>query len=237
MAQKRSSLYQPLLLRILHNVQGISVILAMITAFWTYNTYDGRWGKVIFLPDWREIEGIHGTFGLWALLILPFFVIYVFHRGGVKLITSNFFRQLKVVNKPIFWYSLHRFTNTSVIFALTFAVFTGKMMDEDWLPEGELNHFWYYLHLISLIIITLAIALHLLMSIKVGGYPLILSMLKIQVRENNIWESWQNNLISWFKNWQNFLFLEWSKLPIHFQVLESTILLTIISAWLLSFIK
>ncbi|MBF2056661.1 MAG: hypothetical protein IGQ45_05415 [Cyanobacterium sp. T60_A2020_053] len=86
---KKSNVYQPLLLRILHNLQGISVILAMISAFWTYNTYDGRWGKVNWLPDWERIEGIHGTFGLWVLLLFPIFIIYVFHRGYVKLVQPD----------------------------------------------------------------------------------------------------------------------------------------------------
>ena len=45
MTKKQSILYQPLLLRIFHNFQAIFTILAMVTAFWTYNTYDGRWGK------------------------------------------------------------------------------------------------------------------------------------------------------------------------------------------------
>jgi hypothetical protein len=52
--------YQPLLLRILHGLIGLTAIAAIVTAFWTYNTYDGRWGKIP-LPKFSEIEGIHGT--------------------------------------------------------------------------------------------------------------------------------------------------------------------------------
>lgn len=237
MSKKPSSPYQPLLLRIIHNFQGLFVILAIITAFWTYNTYDGRWGK-IFLPDWQEIEGIHGTFGLFSLLIFPFFVIYVFHRGEKKLIQSNSLKQLKLVNKPIWWYTLHRYINTFNIFALTFAVFTGKMMNENWLPKGELNHFWYTLHLLSWLIIVLAIALHILMSVKIGGYPLIFSMImNYGARDKDNPRFWGNNIQSWGKNWQQIIKEEWQKLLTHFKILEIIILLVIISAWLISFFK
>lgn len=237
MSKKPSSPYQPLLLRIIHNFQGLFVILAIITAFWTYNTYDGRWGK-IFLPDWREIEGIHGTFGLFSLLIFPFFVIYVFHRGEKKLIQSNSLKQLKLVNKPIWWYTLHRYINTFNLFALTFAVFTGKMMDENWLPKGELNHLWYTLHLLSWLVIVLAIALHILISVKIGGYPLILSMImNYGARDKDNPKFWGDNIQSWGKNWQQIIKEEWQKLSTHFKVLEIIILFMIISAWLISFFK
>ncbi|BAQ60432.1 hypothetical protein GM3708_838 [Geminocystis sp. NIES-3708] len=260
MSKKPSFPYQPLLLRITHNFQGLFVILAIITAFWTYNTYDGRWGK-IFLPDWQEIEGIHGTFGLFSLLIFPFFVIYVIHRGEKKLIQSNSFNQLKLINKPIWWYTLHRYINTSIIFVLTFALFTGKMMDEEWLPRGELNHIWYTLHLISWLIIVFNIALHILMSVKIGGYPLILSMImnysasdkdtlfflnysKIhndnstsmehEASHNHVIKLLTENLT---KNWGKIIREEWQKLPTHFKLLEIFLLLIIISAWLISAFK
>ena len=170
------------------------VIIAMITAFWTYNTYDGRFGKISWLPQWLEIEGLHGIFGLFSLLILPVFVVYVIHRGNKKIIQFNTFNQLKLVNKPIWWYSLHRLVNTSMIFSLTFAVFTGKMMNEKWLPQGELNHFWYYLHLSSLVILVFYISLHVLISVRIGGFPLILSMLDYQGKEKDNLQYWFNNL-------------------------------------------
>lgn len=233
----KSKPYQPLLLRIIHNSLGIFAVIAMITAFWTYNTYDGRFGKISWLPDWQEIEGIHGTFGLFALLILPFFVVYTIHRGNKKLIQKNSFNQLKLINKPIWWYSLHRVVNTIMIFSLTFATFTGKMMDEDWLPEGELNHFWYYLHLISLLILILTISFHLLFSIKIGSYPLLISIVEWHIREKDNWNLWLNNLKTFTENWRNIIKKEWVKLSPHLKILELTILLIIISSWILSVLK
>ncbi|MBL1209976.1 cytochrome b/b6 domain-containing protein [Geminocystis sp. GBBB08] len=230
--------YQPLLLKIIHNLQGFFVILAIATAIWTYNTYDGRWGK-IFLPDWKEIEGIHGTFGLFSLLIFPFFILYAFHRGGKKLVQNDTLKQLKVINKPIWWYSLHRLTNTFSLFALTFAFFSGKMMDEKWLPKGELNHFWYFLHLYSLLVVVFTIALHILMNVKIGGFSLILSILNYQWREKDNPQLWLNNIKDLRLNWHTkitviklFIIKEWQNLALHFQILESTILLIILIAWL-----
>jgi hypothetical protein len=233
----QSQPYQPLLLRIIHNSQGIFTIIAMITAFWTYNTYDGRFGKILWLPDWQKIEGIHGTFGLFALLISPLFVVYTIHRGNKKLIQENSFTQLKLINKPIWWYSLHRLVNTIMIFSLTFATFTGKMMDEKWLPQGELNHFWYYLHLISLFLMIITIGLHLLSSVKIGGYPLLISIIEWQIREKDNWNLWLNNLKNFTENWRNIIKKEWIKLSPHFKILELSILLIIIASWVLSILK
>ncbi|MGY6530610.1 MAG: cytochrome b/b6 domain-containing protein [Cyanobacterium sp.] len=237
MNKKKSLLYQPLLLRIFHNFQAIFTILAMFTAFWTYNTYDDRWGKISILPDWNAIEGIHGTFGLWSLLLFPVFTIYIIHRGQTKLVQKNTSSQLKLFNKPIWWYSLHRIINTLSIFSLVFAIFSGKMMDEKWLPQGELNHIWYYLHLISLLIITLTLALHLLMSIKVGGYPLLLSMVNLHIREKDHWKLWKENITKNSSQWKTLVVQEWTKLSIHFKLLEIVILFSIITAWMLSFLK
>jgi hypothetical protein len=236
MNKKLNQPYQPLLLRILHGITGLMAILALLTAFWTYNTYDGRWGKIP-LPNFQEIEGIHGTFGLWTLLILPLFAIYAFHRGQRRLIQPDFLLKLRESNARLWWYNIHRFTNTLTILALTFAVFSGKMMDEKWLPNGELNHNWYYLHLISWVIMLLAISLHLLLGIKIGGLPLLASMLNLSFQVNDSPKSWPKNLKSWLKNWPILLKQEWSNLPNHFQILEIFILVSIIMAWIISLVK
>jgi hypothetical protein len=58
----------------------------------------------------------------------------------------------------------------------TLAVVTGRMMKEQWLPNQELDHAWYYGHL--------------LLSAKIGGLPLLLSMYKWQVRAKDMQNSW-----------------------------------------------
>jgi len=65
--------YQPLLLRLLHGVNAAIALLAIITAFLVYNTYDGRFGKVP-VPQIADIIGIHGTFGKLLILgVMPAF--------------------------------------------------------------------------------------------------------------------------------------------------------------------
>ena len=110
-------------------------------------------------------------------------------------------------------------------------------MNEKWLPQGELNHIWYYLHLISLLVITLTLALHLLMGVKIGGYPLLLSMVNLQIRDKDSWRLWKENIINNSSQFKQLIVKEWGKLAPHFKLLEIVILLSILSAWLFSFIK
>lgn len=238
MSNKFSQPYQPLLLRIIHGLVGLSAIAAIITAYWTYDVYDGRWGS-ISLPKWSEIEGIHGTFGLWTLLILPFLVIYAFNRGQKKLIQSDSLQKLTEFGKPIWWYSLHRLVNTGNILALTLAVFSGKMMDEQWLPQGELAHFWYSAHLISWLILVISIALHVLMSIKVGGIPLILSMFNWQFRTQDSPYLWKENLLYWFNHFNCTVIKQWLRLRSRslLKIIEIFVLIMIVLAWVISLLK
>lgn len=235
MSVKSSQPYQPLLLRILHGLTGLNAIAAIATAFWTYNTYDGRWGSVP-LPKFAEIEGIHGTFGLWTLLIFPFFVVYAFDRGQRRLIQSNSLNKLAQLGQPIWWYTLHRLVNTTSIFALTFALFSGKMMSEKWLPRGELNHFWYSAHLVAWLILVIAIALHLLMSIKVGGVSLVLSMLNWRFRSQDSPALWREHLLHWRNNFRLTLVKRWLSFSL-LKILEILVLMTLALAWIISLIK
>jgi len=224
--------YQPLLLRILHGFVALSLIAAILTAYWTYDTYDGRWGKIP-LPKFPDIEGIHGTFGLLTLLIFPAFVIYAFHRGQKRLIQPNTLNKLAQVGKPIWWYNLNRVTNTLALLALTFAVFSGKMMDENWLPDGELNHAWYYAHLISWVVMVSAIALHLLMNAKVGGVPLLLSMLTWEFRDKDSPALWSGQLSGWWSDVRQGAWTKWFQPVTTMIALEIAILVSLVAAWLI----
>ncbi len=228
--------YQPLLLRILHGLIGLFTILAIITAFWTYDIYDARWGT-ISLPKFTEIEGIHGTFGLWTLLIFPLFVIYAFHRGQRRLIQSDSLNALTKFAKPIWWYTLHRLINTLSILTVTFAVFSGKMMDEKWLPQGELNHSWYYAHLFSWLVLVTCIALHVSMSIKLGSVPLILSMLNLQFRSQDNPNLWRKNFDNWRSNFEMVMVKEWLSSLSLLKIIEIFVLFSIVLSWIISLIK
>ena len=233
---KLSQPYQPLLLRILHGFTAICLILAILTAFWTYNTYDGRWGQVP-LPEYKDIEGIHGTFGLYTLLIFPAFVHYAFQRGKRRLIQSDSIAKLSLVGQPIWWYTLNRLANTLALLSLTFALFSGKMMDETWLPKGELDHVWYYAHLVSWGAMVVAIALHLLLNARVGGAPLLVSMWNVKFRPKDSPQLWPEHALTWWqkakrRSWPQ-LFYALSTLP-H---LEVAILSTIVAAWSIALFK
>jgi hypothetical protein len=228
--------YQPLLLRILHGLSVICLILAILTAFWTYNTYDGRFGKLP-LPDYAAIEGIHGTFGLYTLLIFPLFLWYAFHRGQRRLVQADSFKQLGQLDRPTGWYALNRIANTTALVALAFALFSGKMMDSAWLPQGELDHAWYTAHLMSWVVMVGAIALHLLMNAKVGGLPLLQSMWQFQFRTKDHPRRWPSQIAAtWQQLSQSSAAHKWQmvrRLP----ALELALWLSWAAAWIISLTK
>ncbi|MEN9222154.1 MAG: cytochrome b/b6 domain-containing protein [Thermostichus sp. BF3_bins_97] len=181
--------YQPVLLRVVHGAAAVLTVLALISGFWVYNTYDKRWGGLP-LPRLADIQGIHGTIALTFLIVLPVFALYSFHLGYRRLIQEQSLGQLKQPGKPVFWLSIHHLINTLMLLAVTLAVVTGRMMKEEWLPAGEINHAWYLAHLIAWVGVFISIALHLLMGAKVGGVPLLLSMFHWKVREGDFPPAW-----------------------------------------------
>lgn len=196
---RNSAPYQPLWLRILHGVSGILAITAIITGFLVYNTFDKRFGQLP-IGKIEPIQDIHGTVALFFLLVLPAFAIYSFHAGENRLLPSDLIRKLTQVGEPIWWASLQRIVNTLMLIASVLAVISGRMMKEEWLPLGELDHLWYYFHLIAWVIMVGCLALHLLMSAKVGGGPLLLSMLSWQYRPADSPRNWYSRLQSWWSN-------------------------------------
>ncbi|MBD2101665.1 cytochrome b/b6 domain-containing protein [Leptolyngbya sp. FACHB-261] len=185
----QSSPYQPALLRILHNTAAVLTVSALISGFWVYNTYDKRWGSVV-LPTLGDIQGIHGTIALTFLLLLPAFALYSFHLGHSRLVQEQSFSQLQQLGKPVWWISIHRFANTLMLLAATFAVVTGRMMKEEWLPAGEINRQWYLAHLVAWVCVLISLALHLLLGAKVGGIPLLVSMFNWKMRDEDTPRSW-----------------------------------------------
>ncbi|WP_066426758.1 cytochrome b/b6 domain-containing protein [Anabaena sp. 4-3] len=231
----RSAPYQPLWLRILHGVSGILAIAAIITGFLVYNTFDGRFGKIV-LPRVNDIQGIHGTFALFFLLILPAFAFYSFHAGQKRLLQAQTLQNLTQLGKPIWWVSLQRIANTLMLLASVLAVISGRMMKEEWLPLGELNHIWYYLHLTAWVVMICCLAIHLLMSAKVGGAPLLISMFLLKLRPDDSPSHWLNRLGNWWSNLTGNLGTEihnWQQNYILLKTLEIIVVLGIIAAFIL----
>lgn len=191
--------YQSLLLRLLHGVNALIASLAIISSFLVYNTFDGRFGKLP-IPPIPKIIDIHGTFGKILLLaIAPLFALYCFHIGYNRLIQPDSFQKLAQLPKPIGWYSLHRIVNTAMLLAVTFALVSGSMMQEKWLPNGELDSLWYSLHLLGWLGLVCCLALHLLMSVKIGGFTLILSMFTWEYRPGDSPANWLNRIRAFFR--------------------------------------
>lgn len=228
--------YQPFLFRFLHGLTSICLLLAIVSAFWTYNVYDGRWGRLP-LPDYPAIEGIHGTFGLYTLLIFPAFVRYAFAKGRQRLVQSDSVAAIAQVNKPIWWYTLNRFANTLVLVALTFAVFSGKMMDSTWLPSGELDHRWYAVHLSAWVVMVVAIALHVLLNARVGGLPLLRSMWHRNIRPDDSPRLWKAQVVAWWSATQQLSWLTRVRTVVSLSRLELVIESLLIAAWLISLFK
>jgi hypothetical protein len=195
----RTKPYQPSLLRVLHGVNAILVVFALMSGFWVYNTFDGRFGSLP-LPRIDSIIDIHGTIALTFWLFAPLFVIYSVWLGRKKLVQKDSIANLGRVGEPIWWISLQRITNTAMLVAIFLAFGSGKFMDETWLPTGDLTQVAYYLHLIAWAVMLVCLALHLLMSAKVGGLPLLLSMMDFKVKSDDHPKGWWRQLRGSFRN-------------------------------------
>lgn len=189
----RTKPYQPSLLRFLHAINALLVIAALITGFWVYDTFDGRFGS-ISLPRINSIIDIHGTIALTFFLFSPLFLIYSLWLGRNKLIQKNAIANFTQVGKPIWWITVQRFTNTAMLVAIVFAAITGKLMDETWLPQGQLELLPYTLHLMAWATMLVCLALHVLMSAKVGGAPLLLSISDLKVHPDDHPKRWMQQL-------------------------------------------
>ncbi len=233
---KRYQIYQPLLLRILHGLIGLLVIIALITGFWIYDVFDGRWGQ-IFLPKWHGILEIHSTFSILAFLVSPLFVIYAFNSGKNRLIQTNSWSQLTKLGTNIWWFTWHRLVNTAILISLTFSLFTGQMMNEHWLPNGELNHQWYLAHLLSWVILMTCLAFHLLFSVKVGRIPLILSMINYRYRLKDSPYNWPKHIALWLNKWSLVSFKTWWHSRSCLKYLEALVLATLVLAGLMSILN
>ncbi|NJM57348.1 MAG: cytochrome b/b6 domain-containing protein, partial [Synechococcales cyanobacterium RU_4_20] len=133
-------------------------------------------------------------------------VLYAFHRGQRRLLQPDSLTKLTQLDQPIGWYSWGRLANSLTLIALTLAVFSGKMMDDTWLPKGELDHLWYSIHLIAWVGMGVAIALHLALNAKVGGNPLLQSIWQTKFRAKDSPQLWPSQISAW---WSQVRALSW----------------------------
>ena len=160
--------YQPSLLRLLHGATALLVPLSWLTGLLVYSAYDGRFGRlpITFPGEWIDIHGTVGVL-LWPLALL--FALYAITVGRARL------------RQP---------ANALALLALALAVGSGKLMDEDWLRDGQLDHAVYAIHLLAWLLIALALALHVGAVLQRGGLPLARSMASLQLRPGDRPGNW-----------------------------------------------
>lgn len=168
--------YQPSLLRLLHGLVALLVPLAWLTGLFVYNQGDGRWGRLPLLQaqDWVDIHGTVGVL-LWPLALL--FGLYALGPGRAR---------------------LRRPANALALLALALAVGSGKLMQEEWLRQGELQHLAYSVHLLAWLLVAVAVLCHLGGVLQLGGVPLARSMFHPALQRGDQPRDWPGQLRRWF---------------------------------------
>jgi hypothetical protein len=169
--------YQPSLLRLLHGVTVVLVAGAWLTGFLVYNRFDGRWGRLplALSGDWIDI---HGTVAvvLWPLALV--FAAYAITLGRSRL------------RQP---------ANLIPLLALALAVGSGKLMQEDWLRDGELGHGVYAIHLLAWLTMAGAVLNHVGSVLARGGATLATSMASLEIRPHDQPRHWVGQIGRHFK--------------------------------------
>ena len=79
---------------------------------------------------------------------------------------------------------------------------TGKLMQEDWLRDGQLHHLAYSLHLVAWLLIGLAVVLHVGESLRLGGTLLLASMASTTLRPGDLPGDWPEQVRRFLKRGQ-----------------------------------
>jgi hypothetical protein len=83
--------------------------------------------------------------------------------------------------------------------SLVLAVGSGKLMDEDWLRDGQFQQLVYSVHLLAWLLIALAVTLHVASVLQRGGLPLARSMASVQLRPGDLPGNWLEQIRRSFK--------------------------------------
>jgi uncharacterized membrane protein YhaH (DUF805 family) len=164
-------------LRLLHGATALLVPLAWLTGLLVYSNYDGRFGGLPFSLAGEWID-IHGTVGFLVWPIALLFTLYALTAGRLRL------------RQP---------ANALALVALLMAVGSGKLMDEDWLRDGQFQQLVYSVHLLAWLLIALAVTLHVLSVLQRGGLPLARSMASVQLRPGDLPGNWFDQIRRSFK--------------------------------------
>jgi len=160
-----------------HGATVLLVPLYWISGVLVYFRHDARLVRLPFSLDGEWVD-IHGTVGvlLWPPALL--FALYALTAGRLRL------------RQP---------ANALALVALVMAVGSGKLMDEDWLRDGQFHHLVYSVHLFAWLLIALAVTLHVVAVLHRGGLPLARSMASVQLRPGDLPGNWFDQIRRSFK--------------------------------------
>jgi uncharacterized membrane protein YhaH (DUF805 family) len=165
--------YQPSLLRLLHGSTALLVSLSWLSGLLIYSGFDGRWGRLPFQLPGAWIDR-HGTVGVVLLPLAVLFTAYALSIGRRR---------------------LRRPSNAVALLALALAIGSGKLMQEDWLRQGELHHLVYTLHLLGWVLMALAVLAHLVGVLQLGGVALARSMFSLSLQRGDRPANWPDQLL------------------------------------------
>ena len=197
--------YQTLIFRCLHGSQGLLATAGMLTGYWIYNTWDQRFGHIPFPGATEAIVELHeGIGGLFVSLCI-LFIGYSLFAGQRRLVQAKSLQQLGKVGHPIWWYSLHRFVNTGLLIMGLLIIASGDALSDNVLEQGASTDLAYTLHLVAWAGMVLLTVAHVGLSLKVGGMPLVLSVVNMRVRSSDSPSRWPQRFFTWAQqSWQKF---------------------------------
>jgi hypothetical protein len=168
--------YQPSLLRLLHGATALLVLAVWLSGLVVYSRHDGRWGRLPLAigGDWIDIHGSLAVL-LWPVALL--FGLYALSLGRRRLRQPG---------------------NAVALLALALAVGSGKLMNENWLRQGQLHHLVYKLHLVGWLGIAGAVLVHVGSGLQRGGPPLLGSMLSLRCRPDDRPPDWARQILRYF---------------------------------------
>lgn len=200
----KSRPYQPLIFRLVHAANGLLVLASMATGFWLYNTWDYRFGRLP-LPDagnrWLDI---HGQLGEIVSVCFAVFLLYSLFAGRKRLIQPKSLKQLPHLNRPSGQYALLHLINTGLLGMLLLSVVSARQFGgARALLNSEWDNVWYNLHVFAWASMVVLVIVHVTLSWKAGGIPLLQSMADRRVRPGDSPLRWPERFQRWVKSLSN----------------------------------
>jgi hypothetical protein len=156
------------MLRLLHGATALLALGAWTTGLLVYSRFDGRWGRLPLALSGEWID-IHGTVAVVLGPVALLFALYALTLGRQRL------------RQP---------ANALALGALALAVGSGKLMEEDWLRDGELGQAVYGVHLLAWLLLAGAVLSHVAGVWARGGGAQAGSMVSLELRPRDQPADW-----------------------------------------------